>query len=89
MDYIVFTSVECSLDILGIVVIDSLNVVSNEANLVHEFLAESLVDHQAFLVVAASEALFLVHGVTIEETSSSEPWEIFTVRIRSEDEASG
>lgn len=87
MHDIVFTIIICSFNILWLVVIELLNVVPDGSDLEHELLPELFIDDEAFLVVADSELVFLVHGIAVEETSSSKAREIFAVGVASEDEA--
>ena len=87
MHNIVLTVIICSLNILWLIVVQLLNVVPDGSNLEHELLSELFIYDEALLIVADSKLVFLVHGVAVEETSSSKAREILAIGVASEDEA--
>ena len=87
LNNVVFILVEASLDILRLIVINLLDVMTNDTDFVHEGVSELLVHNEPLLVVADSESGFFSHGVRVEKTCTGEAWKIFTVGVTTEDES--
>ena len=50
-------------------------------------VSETSISYHFVLAVVNSLLRFIFDGIAVKEASSSEAWEIFTVRVTSEDEA--